>query len=57
MESLVCEIAKDRLITDFDKAFEELGLFVTGLWFDDSEGFSVIVELSADEGVIVFNAS
>jgi len=57
MESLVCEIAKTRLKNDFDKAFRELGLFVTDLKFDDSEGLSVIVEFSADEGVIMFSAS
>ncbi|NLM75412.1 MAG: hypothetical protein GX187_04880 [Clostridiaceae bacterium] len=55
MESLVCEIAKSRLKNDFDKAFEDLGLFVTDLKFDYSEGLSVIVEFSAEEGVIILN--
>ncbi len=57
MESLVCDIAKNRIKRAFDDAFREYGLFVTKLQFDESDGLSVIVEFSADENVIIFDAS
>lgn len=54
METIVCEIAKSRMKKDFNEALNYLGLFVTSVDFYDSEGLLVVVEISANEGVLVF---
>ncbi len=57
METIVCDIAKNRMEKDFNDALHTLGLFVTSIHFDDSEGLSVVLEISANEGVLIFYAS
>ncbi len=57
METIVCDIAKNRMEKDFNDALHTLGLFVTSIHFDDSEGLSVVLEISANEGVLIFCAS
>lgn len=53
METLVCDIARHRMEKDFNNALHDLGLFVTSIHFEDSEGLSVVVELSANEGTLI----
>lgn len=57
METIVCEIAKKRMEKEFNDALQNLGLFVTSIQFHDSEGLSVVLEISANEGVLIFCAS
>ncbi|HHY64404.1 MAG TPA: hypothetical protein GX501_05100 [Clostridiaceae bacterium] len=47
MDTILCEIAKNRMERDFNEALKRLGLYVTEIHFDDSEGLSVVLEISA----------
>lgn len=53
METVVCDIAKNRMEKDFNEALQRLGLFVSSIRFDDTEGLSVVLELSCLEDVII----
>ncbi|MGI6124064.1 MAG: hypothetical protein ACOYIG_07730 [Acetivibrionales bacterium] len=50
METIVCDIVKNRMERDFNEALKILGLFVSELRFENSVGMSVVLELSVDEG-------
>jgi len=49
MDTIICDIAKNRLVKEFNEALQSLGLFVSSIRFDDSVGLSVILELSMAE--------
>lgn len=49
MDTIICDIAKNRLVNEFNEALQSLGLFVSSIRFDDSVGLSVILELSMAE--------
>lgn len=53
METIVCDIAKNRMEKEFNDTLQPLGLYVTSIRFEESE---VVIELSCDEN-IVFCAS
>lgn len=46
MDTIVCDIARNRMEKDFNEALQELGLFVSAIKFDDSIGLSVVLEIS-----------
>lgn len=50
MDTILCDIAKNRMEKDFNEALQYLGLFVSAIRFDDSVGLSVILEISIFEG-------
>ena len=50
MESIICDIAKNHMTKDFNVVFKDLGLFVTAIRFDESNGFSVVIEISGNDG-------
>ncbi|MGI6623029.1 MAG: hypothetical protein ACOX4T_07815 [Acetivibrionales bacterium] len=50
MDTIICDIAKNRMEKDFNEALQYLGLFVSAIRFDDSVGLSVILEISIFEG-------
>lgn len=54
METILCDIAKNRLVKDFNEALKKYGLVVSKLHFDGENGFSVVVEIVSDEGVLMF---
>ena len=54
MESIICDIAKNHMTKDFNVVFKDLGLFVTAIRFDESNGFSVVIEISGNDGVLAF---
>jgi len=51
METVVCDIAKSHMKRDFNAALQHFGLFVKDIRFDESDGLSVVVEMSGDENV------
>lgn len=57
MESVICDIARNRIEKDINDAFNDLGLFVKSIRFEETEGLSVVIEISASEGAIQFSAS
>ncbi|NLL95777.1 MAG: hypothetical protein GX227_01495 [Clostridiaceae bacterium] len=50
MDTIICDIAKNRMEKDFNEALQYLGLFVSAIRFDDSAGLSVILEISVFKG-------
>lgn len=57
METILSDIARNRLEKDFNEVLRKYGLVVSNLRFDDENGFSVVVEMVSDEGVLMFCAS
>lgn len=49
METIISEIARNRMEKDVNDALNTYGLMVTGIRFDATEGFSVIIELGTNE--------
>lgn len=47
MDTILCEIAKKRIIRDVNNALTAYGLSVTSLEFDSSVSLSVIIKLKA----------
>ncbi len=54
METVVCDIARSRMEKEFNEALHSLGLFVSSIRFDDTDGLAVVIELSCDENVIIY---
>lgn len=54
METIVCDIAKSRMEKDFNAALHSFGLFVSSIHFEENNGLSVVVEISANEDQLVF---
>lgn len=50
MDTILCDIAKNRMEKDFNEALQYLGLFVSSIRFDDSADLSVVLEISISEG-------
>lgn len=57
METIICDIARNRIERDINVAFNELGLFVRSIRFEEGEKLSVVIELTSNEGVLAFCAS
>jgi len=49
METVLWDVAKNRLERDFNEALKHLGLFVTEIYFNDKEGVSLVLEISAHD--------
>lgn len=49
METIVCDIVRNRLERDFNEALQFLGLFVSSIRFEDNVELSVVIELSINE--------
>lgn len=56
MDTIVCDVAKNRLEKDFNKALVNFGLFVSSIRFDESNGFSIIIEIlpNKDDSILYF---
>lgn len=50
MDTIICEIAKNRMEKDFNEALQNLGLFVSAIRFDDNAGLTVVLEISISDG-------
>jgi hypothetical protein len=51
METIVSEIAKNRMEKEVNHALSNYGLFVTDIRFDSTTDFRVIIELGASEAL------
>ncbi|NLB78673.1 MAG: hypothetical protein GX796_07465 [Clostridiaceae bacterium] len=50
MDTIVCDIVRNRMQRDFNEALQILGLFVSSIKFEDSIGLSVVIEILVNEG-------
>jgi hypothetical protein len=57
METIICDIARNRIERDINDAFNDLGLSVKSIRFEESERLSVVIELTSTDGALVFCAS
>lgn len=54
METLVCDIARNRMERDFNSVLCDFGLFTKSIRFEENNGLRIVVEISANEGMLTF---